>query len=96
MVEALNIFYFCCILYKRLSRRVRTTHVARQRQPFQNKKTMWLTLFIGVVIALIVLLVIRLSEITTRMKTFEKFVVSAVSQEDLKNALVGLKKFGSV
>lgn len=57
---------------------------------------MWLNLFIGVVIALIFLLVIRLSEITTRMKTFEKFVVSAVSQEDLKNALVGLKKFGNV
>jgi cell division septal protein FtsQ len=59
---------------------------------FKNK-TMWLTLFIGVVISLIILLVIRLSEISTRLKTFEEFVVSAVTQDDLKNTLSGLKKF---
>jgi hypothetical protein len=47
----------------------------------------WHYILLGVFIAIVVLLIIRISEITTRLATFEKFVLVAVTQEDLHNTI---------
>jgi hypothetical protein len=53
---------------------------------------MWKALLFGALIGLIILLLIRLSEITVRMKTFESFILTAVTQNELYHAVANFGK----
>jgi hypothetical protein len=48
---------------------------------------MWQTILFGIIIGLIILFIIRVSEISTRMKTFEAFILTAVTNDDLSQAI---------